>query len=136
MEISPNLSEGAIGELAGLSWPEGARRFPDDFRTGRTVVARLAAARRTAPGGETHEAFLARAADAARRLRSELAVDDDPLLVVSHGGLLNYALQYLMEVPVRDEVPFGFDHCGVVRLVSHREAPDFGPFPMLRFSSM
>jgi broad specificity phosphatase PhoE len=100
------------------------------------VVARLAAAGRTAPGGEEHEVFLARAADAARRLRSELAVAGDPLLVVSHGGLLNYALQYLMEVPVRDEVPFGFDYCGVVCVVSHREAPDYGPFPMLRFASM
>jgi hypothetical protein len=53
--------------------------------------------------------------------------------VISHGGLLNYLLQRLLTMPVRDEVPFGFDHCGGLRIRSYSEEPGFGPFPMLRF---
>jgi probable phosphoglycerate mutase len=111
MEISPSLAEGAIGDLAGLDFEEGARRYPPDFQRGRTVVARLGAAGRTAPGGESRDEFVARARSVASRLADEIGVDGDPLLVVSHGGLLNYALQHLFE------------------------APDFGPFPMLRFAA-
>ncbi len=134
MEISPNLAEGAIGDLSGLGFEEGARRYPSDFQRGRTLVARLSAMGRTAPGGESREEFLERARSIGARLSKEMLVEGDPLLVVSHGGLLNYALQHLFGFEFRDEVPFGFDHCGVVRLVAHREAPAFGPFPMLRFA--
>ncbi len=133
VEISPSLAEGATGELTGLSFEEGARRYPRDFQRGRTVVARLAAMGRTAPGGEPRAAFLGRAGEVAKRLADEIALAGDPLLVVSHGGLLNYALQHLFGLPLRDEVPFGFDHCGVVRIVGYREEPDFGGFSMLRF---
>lgn len=133
VEISPNLAEGAIGNLGGLSFEQGAQRYPLDFQRGRTVVARLAAMGRTAPGGESREQFLGRADAVAKRLAREVAAPADPLLVVSHGGLLNYALQILLGLPVRDEVPFGFDHCGVLRIVGYREEPDFGGFPMLRF---
>jgi broad specificity phosphatase PhoE len=132
VEISPNLAEGAVGDLAGLSYEEGAQRYPRDFQRGRTVVARLAAMGRTAPGGETREVFLERAAEVARGLADEIEAPGDPLMLVSHGGLLNYALQVLMGLRIRDEVPFGFDHCGVLRIVGHREEPDFA-FPMLRF---
>jgi broad specificity phosphatase PhoE len=133
VEITPNLAEGATGDLGGLSFDEAAQRYPRDFQRGRTVVARVAAAGRTAPGGESREAFVARAADIAARLAREVEVAGDPLLVVSHGGLLNYALQILFGLEVRDSVPFGFDHCGAVRVVGYREEPDMGPFPMLRF---
>ena len=57
------------------------------------------------------------------------------MLVVAHGGLLNYLLQILLRMPIRDEVPFGFEHCGVVRLLHYREEPGFGPFPMVRFGA-
>jgi broad specificity phosphatase PhoE len=129
----PLLAEGAIGELDGLSYREGGKRFPDDFRLGSTVMARVASAGRTAPGGESRAAFLSRAEAAARLLLDQLKEGDSNLLVVSHGGLLNYLLQTLIGVPVRDEVPFGFDYCGVVRLLHWQEGTGFGPFPMLRF---
>jgi probable phosphoglycerate mutase len=133
VEISHSLAEGAVGELDGLSFDEGARRYPRDFQRGRTVVARVRAMGRTAPGGESRAAFLGRAGEVAKRLADEIGVAGDPLLVVSHGGLLNYALQQLLGLRIRDEVPFGFDHCGVVRIVGYREEPEFGGFPMLRF---
>jgi broad specificity phosphatase PhoE len=56
--------------------------------------------------------------------------------VVSHGGILNYAIQVLLGLPVQDLVPFGFDNCGVARLIWYGEQPGFGPFPMLRFASL
>ncbi len=126
------LAEGDHGELAGLD-PRAARaRWPGDFSRGHSVVARLAASGRTAPGGETREAFLARASEACGLVRAALG-ESGLTLVVSHGGLLNYALQMLAGMPTRDEVPFGFDHCGVVRVLAYGESPAFGPFPMLRF---
>ncbi len=61
----------------------------------------IAASGRTAPGGETRDAFLARARRASERVARELHADT-PLLLVSHGGLLNYLLQILLGVPLRD----------------------------------
>ncbi len=133
LRLDENLAEGRPGDLAGLSEAESRSRYPDDFRLGRTVVARVAAMGRTAPGGEMREAFLERARAAARSVMAELERTDSRLLVVAHGGLLNYLLQTLLGLPVRDEVPFGFAHCGVARLLYYRERPEFGPFPMLRF---
>jgi len=132
IRIDPDLAEGSVGDLAGLSLEEAARTHPADFAHGHSVVARLAASGRTAPGGEPLSVFVARAARAARRVRDELAAGGG-VLVVSHGGLLNYLLQLLLEMEPRESVPFGFDHCGALRLLAYREPPGFGPFPMLRF---
>jgi probable phosphoglycerate mutase len=133
LRLEPLLAEGALGALDGLSQREAAERFPDDFRLGSTVVARIAAAGRTAPAGETRAGFLERAEAAAQLVLGESERKNSNLLVISHGGLLNYLLQIAVGVPVRDEVPFGFDHCGVLRLHQWREGVGFGPFPMLRF---
>ncbi len=132
----PALAEGALGELEGLSRAEAVERYPGDLRLGPSVVALLAASGRTAPGGETREAFLARAARAARLVRDALETSSSEVLVVSHGGLLNYLLQMLLEMSLRDAVPFGFDHCGGVHLLSWQEGAGFGPFPMLRFAPL
>lgn len=135
MEISPNLAEGAIGNLAGMTLESAREKYPNDFAVGHTLVARLAATARTAPGGETRDAFMQRAGLVCDRLREELAFQGTPVLVVAHGGLFNYALQLLFGLPLRDEAVFGFDYCGVVRVIAHSEQPGFGPFPMLRFGS-
>ncbi len=133
VEITPSMAEGEIGDLSGLSFAAAAQRYPRDFQRGRTLVARLAVSGRTAPRGESRAQFVARADQVRKRLEQEIRTEGDPLLVLSHGGLLSYALQHLLGVPIRDEVPFGFDHCGVLRLVDHHEPPAFGSFPMLRF---
>jgi broad specificity phosphatase PhoE len=133
VRLHPDLAEGSVGSLEGLSFAEARSRFPEDFRLGRTVVARLAACGRTATGGETRAEFLERVDRALELVRSEVRTEGGgPALVVSHGGLLNYLIQRLLEMPVRDEVPFGFDHCGGLRVLSYREDPGFGPFPMVR----
>jgi 2,3-bisphosphoglycerate-dependent phosphoglycerate mutase len=133
VEFEPLLVEGALGALAGLSLAAARARFPQHFRLGSSVMARLRASGETAPGGESRCDFRARARAAAERLRAELERDEGPLLVVAHGGLFNVALQFLLGVPPTDRVPFGFDHCGVLRVLRYAEEPDFGPFPMLRF---
>lgn len=132
----PDLAEGSAGALLGLSIDEARRRYPEYFRLGHTVVARLAATGRTAPGGESRETFLTRARRVSAHWRKLLAAPGDPILVVSHGGLLNYALQDLTGVRPRDEVPFGFENAGVARLLSFAESPAFGPFPMVLFGSV
>ena len=104
------------------------------FDLGTSIVARLAANARTAPGGESLESFTERAMRAADRVAGELE-REGKVLVVSHGGILNYLLQALLELPSPTKVPFGFDHCGVVRVIRYREEPGFGSFPMLRFAS-
>jgi broad specificity phosphatase PhoE len=136
MEIVPSLAEGSAGDLAGLSVAEARERFPQAILAGRSVVARIVATGYTAPGGETREAFVERSGVAAALIRSLLGEEGGPALVVSHGGILNYLLQVLLDLPVRDLVPFGFDNCGVVRLITYRERPGFGPFPMLRFAPL
>ena len=131
-QVESLLAEGSVGDLEGLTRAEAQRRYPDDFRFGFGVVERLAARGRTAPGGETREAFVARARRAAERLAREHA-EGGHLLVVSHGGLLNYLLQFALGLPLRDRVPFGFANCGVVALDRRDEMPPFGPFDMLNF---
>lgn len=131
-ELEPALAEGAIGDLDGLKLADALARHPQAFRHGHGVVERLASTGFTAPGGEARDAFLARAELARRRVEAELAAGGE-ILVVSHGGLLNYMLQLLLGLPVRDEVPFGFANCGLVALVRHGEGDGYGPFPVLRF---
>lgn len=133
LELEPSLAEGSSGELDGLTVEAARARYPEDLRLGASVVARLAASGRTAPGGEPREAFQRRVERACGAIGKALESDAGALLVVSHGGLLNYALQRLLGVPLRDEVPFGFDHCGVVKLLRYAEPPGFGPFVMARF---
>jgi broad specificity phosphatase PhoE len=128
-----DFAEGSVGELAGLSFVKAKSRYPEDFRLGRSVVARLAGVGRTASGGESRAVFLERVERALDVVRGALDEKrEGSVLVVSHGGLLNYLLQRLLSMPVRDEVPFGFDYCGGLRIHSYREDPGFGPFPMLR----
>jgi len=115
VEVDPDLAEGSLGALTGLSREQARLRHPADFRLGDGVIERIAASGRTAPGGETRDAFLARAQRASERVARELHADT-PLLLVSHGGLLNYLLQILLGVPLRDEVPFAFEHAGVAVL--------------------
>ncbi len=133
IEFRADFAEGSVGRLEGLSFADARSRYPEDFRLGRSVVARLAASGRTATGGEERSAFLERVDRALDLVRSLLADErEGPVLVVSHGGLLNYLLQRLLSMSVRDEVPFGFDYCAGLHVRSYGEDPGFGPFPMLR----
>jgi broad specificity phosphatase PhoE len=134
VRVDADLAEGSLGDLDGLDREAARARFPEDFRLGESIVARIAASARTAPGGESRDAFIARARRIGARMRAWLE-QSAPVLVVGHGGLFSYALQDLVGMPLRDSVPFGFDHCGVLRVLSYAEVPGFGPFPMLRFSS-
>jgi probable phosphoglycerate mutase len=135
LEIRRCLAEGADGDLAGLDRAVARERYPEDLARGPSVVARLAATGRTAPGGETRDAFLQRARQTRSLIETALEASE-ATLIVSHGGLMNYALQLLMGISPRDDVPFGFDPCGTVKILSYTEPPTFGPFPMLRFSPL
>lgn len=130
-ELCPDLAEGSVGDLEGLTKELARERYPEFFRVGRGVVERLAVSASTAPGGESRDEFLGRARAAGARISAELETEGDPLLVVSHGGLLNYMLQMLLGLPLRDEVPFGFENAGVAALV-RRGAADYGPFLSFR----
>ena len=115
VEVDSDLAEGSLGALSGLTREEARLRHPADFRLGDGVIERIAASGHTAPGGETRDAFVGRARRASERVARELRAHG-PLLLVSHGGLLNYLLQILLGVPLRDEVPFAFEHAGVAVL--------------------
>jgi probable phosphoglycerate mutase len=133
LEIEPDLAEGSAGALLGMGLEEARGLYPRDFCCGHTIVARLRATGRTAPDGESREEFLSRARRVAERWRHALAEPAGALLIISHGGLLNFALQELLGIPVRDEVPFGFDHAGVARLMPWPEAPEGELSVMIRF---
>jgi probable phosphoglycerate mutase len=133
LRVEACLAEGSVGALAGLPVDEARARYPQYFRLGRSVVARLAASGRTAPGGETREEFLERVDRAGRLVSEALERDAGAVVVFSHGGLLNHLLQNLIGVPPRDVISFRFPHCAVAKLVRHGEPPGFGPFTSLGF---
>ncbi len=135
LETHACLAEGAWGDLEGIEPAEARRRFPEFYRRGRTVLARLAASGRTAPGGETRAEFLARARSAQALVSAPLFHPTSRALVVSHGGLLAYLVQLLVGHEPRDDASIGFDFCAVARVIAYREDPSFGPFAMLRFGS-
>lgn len=136
IELDPDLAEGALGALEGLDRDEARRRFPDDLREGPTVLARLRAAGRTAPGGEPLEAFLARAARVARAIRALLDAEGSHAVLVTHGGIACAALCELLGLGAARalEAPFGFDHAGAARLWAYRETPSRPWRPMVRFA--
>ncbi len=135
VETHACLAEGALGLLDGVDYAEAMRRWPEEFRLGRTVLARLAATGATAPGGETRAELAARAREALTLVRVALIHPSARLLVVSHGGLLAYLVQLLLGQEPRDDATIGFEFCGVARLIWYRENPAFGPFAMLRFGT-
>ena len=134
VEAHACLAEGSYGALDGLSPDEARRRHPEFYRRGRTVLARLAATGRTAPGGETRAELIARANAALELVRAPLFHPTARALVVSHGGLLAFLVALLVGHEPREEAVYGFEHCGVARLVSYREEPAYGPFAMLLFT--
>jgi broad specificity phosphatase PhoE len=135
LETHACLAEGAFGALDGLARAEGRRRYSECFRLGHTVLARLAATGRTAPGGETRAEFVARASQALALVRAPLFDPNERALVVSHGGMLSFLIALLLGHEPRDEATYGFDHCAFARVEAYREEPAYGPFAMLRFGA-
>ena len=135
VETHACLAEGALGLLDGVDYAQATRRWPEDFRLGRTLLARLSAAGRTAPGGETRAELAARAREALALVRVSLFHPSARALVVSHGGLLAYLVKLLLGQEPRDDATIGFEFCAVARVISYREDPAFGPFAMLRFDA-
>jgi broad specificity phosphatase PhoE len=135
LETHACLAEGSYGALDGLEPEEARRRHPEFYRRGRTVLARLAATGRTAPGGETRAELIARATQACELLQGPLFDPGARALVVSHGGLLAFLVALLVGHEPRDEATFGFDPCAFARVVAYREEPSWGPFAMLHFAA-
>ena len=119
LEIVPCFAEGSIGALDGMTRAAARASYPQVFQRGEGLLDRLGASGWTAPDGESRDAFVERAREAARRVEAELG-RGGPVLVVSHGGLLNYLLQVLLADEPRDELPFGFEHCAAVVLQRQR----------------
>jgi probable phosphoglycerate mutase len=135
LETHACLKEGSFGELDGVPLDERQRRWPEYFRLGRTVLPRLAATGRTAPGGETRAEFGARARAAAELVRVPLFDPHARALVVSHGGLLCHLIAHLLGHEPRDEASYGFENCGVARVTAYSEAPAYGPFAAIWFGT-
>lgn len=135
LETHACLAEGSHGTLDGLTPDEARSSHPEFYRLGRTVLPRLAAAGRTAPGGETRTEFTERARVALALVREPLLDSEARALVVSHGGLLSFLIALLLGHEPRDEASYGFDNCAFARLEAYREAPAYGPFAMLRFTA-
>jgi len=114
---------------------EARLRWREYYRLGRTVLPRLAATGRTAPGGETRAELVARAHRAVEILREPLFAPNTRALVVSHGGFLCFLIAVLLGHEPRDEASYGFDNCGVARVVAYSEPPAYGPFAMLHFGA-
>lgn len=88
VRIEASLVEVDFGVADGLTWHEVTRREP------ALAAALIATGDPDWPGGETAAAVIQRASLAARRISA--IVEEGPLVVVSHGGLLR-ALGTLVE---------------------------------------
>jgi probable phosphoglycerate mutase len=80
------LRERSFGCFEGLTREQCERLHPRAWRE-------WVADRRPPPGAETHEILTARVVDAMGRAAEQLAVDDAPAVVVTHGGALRAIVQ-------------------------------------------
>ncbi len=92
VEIEPDLREISCGELEGLSIGEVQRRYPDlwaaNLRQDNDYFRW--------PGGESYAEFRTRCLECLARLRRNSA---DPLIVVSHAGVISQVLGSLSGTP-------------------------------------
>jgi broad specificity phosphatase PhoE len=89
LEVEDSLIEVDFGVADGLTWEEIEADHP-------SIAAELSAGRRPAwPGGESDAAVAARARVAVERIAA--ARDDGPVVVVSHGGLLEALASVIVE---------------------------------------
>ena len=85
---APQLREWDCGEMAGLSWAEIKRRFPEESRA--FFIENSTAAM---PGGESRGEFQRRVDDFLRRLVREYP--GKKILLVSHGGVLQRIFRFV-----------------------------------------
>jgi len=126
----PRLREYDLGERTGLTMPEYAASFPDEyaaFRQGRYEVV---------PGGESTAAVTARVTAVLREALATLGAGECGV-VVSHGGALKVSLADLLGWPGELAATVrGLDNCGwavledtgaggALRLAAYNRVPDF-----------
>jgi glucosyl-3-phosphoglycerate phosphatase len=109
------LREYDLGERTGLTMPEYAASFPDEyaaFRLGRYDVV---------PGGETTAAVVARCTAALREVLAGLG-PGDCAVVVGHGAALKVSLIALLGWPGELAASLrGLDNCGWAEVVQSDE---------------
>jgi probable phosphoglycerate mutase len=88
--IEPALRERRFGVFEGLTRDECATRHPDAWQAWQAQTG-------TPPGGEAREVAVARMAQALARIA---AADGDPVLVVSHGGVMRLWLMHVLGTTV------------------------------------
>ncbi|RIH82348.1 Adenosylcobalamin/alpha-ribazole phosphatase [Meiothermus luteus] len=88
LELDPDWMEQDNGAIAGLSFEEGARRFPESFRNPYEK-----------PFGGTGESEWETYSRAARAVQNLVNRGAGSYLVVAHGKILNCALRVIMGIP-------------------------------------
>lgn len=113
----PRLREYALGDRTGLTVPEFAERFPDEYAVWSGPAGRVDVA-----GGESHEQVRDRTAAALTEIADGLA-DGETGLVVMHGACLKTAVVTLLGWPLELRSSLqGMDNCAWSTLV--QSGPD------------
>ncbi|MBS1122876.1 MAG: phosphoglycerate mutase [Deltaproteobacteria bacterium] len=111
--IDPALRERRFGVFEGLTRDECAARHPDAWQAWQAQTG-------TPPGGEARELAIARMAKTLARIA---AADGDPVLVVSHGGVMRLWLMHVLgtTVPlIGNGTTYVIDHVdGAVTVIRH-----------------
>ncbi len=92
------------------------RRFP------RAILPPSIAADGWDHGGDTYESFFARCQDVLRLLSARFGAESR-VVIVAHGGCLNYLLHALLGIPPPAPTWFQMEHCAIsaIRLVPEPE---------------
>ena len=106
-----NLMEFNNGLLAGLSWAEANEKYPkvENLPIDQAVY-----------GQESRVEFRNRAQTAFKRVLAE-AKEDETIVIVSHGGMINQLYHVFLGLPIESQIRFGTGDTGIHEWVLKEE---------------
>lgn len=119
-----DLREGNDKPYTGLERAALQQRFP------RAKLPEEVGEAGWAHGGDTFEPFFARAGSVLNRIRQQFD-DNDCVLLIGHGGLSNYLLHAILQIPATAPQWFEMAYCAVsrVRFVPATEQEQWSLYP-------
>ncbi len=119
-----SLREGFDDPHVGFPRSELMRRFP------RALLPPTITDQGWPHGGDSYESFIARSQAVMSQLKAEFS-DDDRVVMVAHGGITNYLLHAILQIPRTAPQWFALDYCAIthVHFVPEAERQNWPLYP-------